>query len=91
MFRDNVELRTEERILFILSHCALGDGIGSLPAIEYARATHALDLPITVIAPGYALELFEHLIGGPGMDFRPIEELKPKATDRKMAGAGVFN
>ena len=93
MFRDGVEIRTEDGINFLLTHCALGDGISSLPAICWARKMHSIDMRMTVWAPEHMLPLFEHLIGGPGLRFMPLHDFKEmlKQGDENFAGACVIN
>lgn len=93
MYRDGIEIRTEDGINFILAHCALGDGISSLPAIVWARKNHTFDIRMTVWGPTHMLPLFEHLIGGPGLNFAPLDEFKMvrEKGDERYAGACVIN
>jgi ADP-heptose:LPS heptosyltransferase len=94
VFRDGIEMRTEDHVNFVLTHCALGDGIASLPAIVWARKMHSQDMTMTVWAPTHMLPLFEHLIGGgPGLKFMPLDEFKTVRGkgDDEHAGACVIN
>lgn len=93
MYRDGVEVRTEDGINFLLTHCALGDAISSLPAICWARKMHSLDIRMTVWAATHMLPLFEHLIGGVGLRFKPLDEFKivQQAGDPEFAGSCVIN
>lgn len=93
MYRDKAEVRSEHGINFLLTHCALGDGIASLPAIAWARDNHHIDMRMTVWAPKHMLELFEHLLGRPGLSFMPLDQFQMvrKKGDDKLAGACVIN
>lgn len=93
MFRKDVPLRTEDNVNFLLTHCALGDGIASLPAIRWAREMHTQDTGMTVWAPTHMLPLFKHLIGGVGLKFMPLDEFKTvrQVGDNEHAGACVIN
>lgn len=93
MFRDGIELRTDDNINFLLSHGALGDVIASLPAIKWARENHTLDLRMTVWAPRHLVELVDHLIGQQGLKVQPLDEfemVRKKGHD-EFAGSCVIN
>lgn len=100
MYRDGIELRTEDRVSFVLSHCALGDGICSLPPIRWARSMHGPELDMQVWCPEHVHPLFSHLIGTPGLRFRPLHDLKDvlkrhkrgdEIKDEDAPGACVVN
>lgn len=93
MYRDGIELRTEDHINFVLSHGALGDAISSLPAVIWARKNHALDMTMAAWVAPYQVDLFRHICGGPGLDFQPLDKLVEalKSGDDKYAGVCTVN
>ncbi len=93
MYRDGIELRTEDRINFLLVHGALGDAIASLPAICWARKMHSLDMDMVVWVARIQVPLLEHLIGGPGLRFEPLDDFQMvrQKGDERFAGSCVIN
>jgi len=91
VFRDNIPLRTEDHVNFILVHAALGDMIASLPAIRHARLTTTKDVRMTVWLPEHQVPLVEHLIGAPGLRFLPLHTFTTKTDDPSVAGPSVIN
>lgn len=93
MYRDGIEMRTEEGVNFVLSHGALGDAISSLPAIVWARKRHTLDIAMRIWCAPYQVDLFKHLLEGPGLTVHPLEDLKRHlhSGSPEFVGACVVN
>lgn len=93
MYRDGIEIRTEDHINFVLAHGALGDAISSLPAVIWARKNHTFDIGMTAWVAPYQVDLFTHICGGPGLDFMPLDKFNDlvKGGSDKYAGACAVN
>ncbi len=93
MFRDGVQLRTEDHVNFVIAHSALGDMITSLPAIQFARRTVTQDVRITVWLPEHQIPLVRTLLGPAEIKLMPLHEFKAKvgAGSADLAGPGVIN
>lgn len=84
MFRKGIELRTEDRVNFVLNHGALGDVITSLPAVIQARRTHGPDMTLAVWAPSWVYDLVKVLLEPYGeFEYRIFEEFPVKGADRR--------
>jgi hypothetical protein len=91
MYRNGTTVRTEDHVNFLMTHAALGDLITSLPALIYARKINSLDLGFTLWVPEHQMELVEHLVGGPGMQIKPLHTFSRKTHVRSEAGPAVVN
>ena len=91
MWRNNTEICQDRNINFLLVHGALGDMIASLPAVCHARRTHTMALGLNLWVARYQVELVKHLIGGPGLRIKPLDEFKIKSNDPLDEGPGSIN
>ena len=62
MYRNGIELMSEDKMNFVFNHGALGDVICSLPAVVHARRTHSDIMKMKVWAPVWQQELVRHLL-----------------------------
>ena len=90
-FRKGIELRTMDRINFVLNHGAMGDVISTLPAIIHARRTHGPSMEMHVWIPSWLYDLVVHLLAPYGtFTFRKFEDFPVKAEDqRKILDLGA--
>lgn len=89
MFRDDVQLITDERVNFVLNHGALGDVIASLPAIIHARKTQPNELKMKVWAPSWQNDLVKHLLAPYGeFELLHMEDFPLGAVQRKEQDVG---
>lgn len=89
MYRDGLELLPQSKVNFVLNHCAVGDGICSLPAIIFARLMHRPELEMIVWAPSYMLDLISTLLHTYGdFTYRRFEDFPHKASERNKAEDG---
>ena len=92
-WRDDIPLRNEDHIHFILNHAAMGDTITSLPAVRWAIKHNAPDLTYTLWVPDFYIPLMEVLMGDlqPQLEFQPLHEFKAEAGGNRKPGPGVMN
>lgn len=91
MWRDDIPLRNEDHVHFILNHAALGDTISSIPAIKYGVEHNAPDMGFTVWTPEFCVPLIKSFLPHDNVNVRPLHEFNNKAATPREAGPGIMN
>lgn len=84
MYRNGQQVLTHKEHDFLLNHGALGDMLTSLPAIIHARRTVSTDMVMRAYAPGWQVELIDHLLKPYGpIEVKDIGGFPLKAAQRE--------